>query len=82
METATSVTKEEDGGGAMIMEELVRIFHVANQLRKSTITDIAGVLNVDQRAVFLESVCKLLAGFKHQVLSFPHHGLINFTNFF
>ncbi|WZY85373.1 hypothetical protein YC2023_031757 [Brassica napus] len=72
METATSVTKEEDGGGAMIMEELVRIFHVANQLRKSTITDIAGVLNVDQRAVFLESVCKLLAGFKHQDQAFQN----------
>lgn len=69
METATSVMTTEDCGA--IMEELARIYCEANQLRKSTITDIAGLLNMNQRALFLESVCKLLAGFKHQVLPFP-----------
>lgn len=82
METATSVTteeEEEDGGGAMIMEELVRIFREANQLRKDTITSIVGVLNMNQIALFLVSVCKLLAGFKHQVLHLsPHHGFLEF----
>ncbi|CAN6914083.1 unnamed protein product [Brassica oleracea] len=70
METATSVTTTEDCGA--IMEELVRIYCEANQLRKSTITDIAGLLNMNQRALFLESVCKLLAGFKHQDQAFQN----------
>ncbi|KAF2533940.1 hypothetical protein F2Q70_00032902 [Brassica cretica] len=71
METATSVTTDEEGGGAAIMEELVRIFREANQLSKSVITDIAGVLNMNQKVLFLESVCKHLSGFKHQVLPLP-----------
>ncbi|KAF8118498.1 hypothetical protein N665_0005s0255 [Sinapis alba] len=72
METATSVTMDQDGGGGEIMEEFVRIFRKANQLRKNTITNIAGVLNVNQRALFLESVCKLLAKFKHQDQAFQN----------
>ncbi|CAN7081452.1 unnamed protein product [Brassica oleracea var. botrytis] len=70
METATSVMTTEDCGA--IMEELARIYCEANQLRKSTITDIAGLLNMNQRALFLESVCKLLAGFKHQDQAFQN----------
>uniref|UniRef100_A0A0D3DFF3 RRM domain-containing protein n=1 Tax=Brassica oleracea var. oleracea TaxID=109376 RepID=A0A0D3DFF3_BRAOL len=81
METATSVTTDEEGGGAAIMEELVRIFREANQLRKSVITDIAGVLNMNQKVLFLESVCKLLSGFKHQDKAFQNslfgYNLIN-----
>ncbi|XP_048618619.1 uncharacterized protein LOC125589943 [Brassica napus] len=81
METATSVTTDEEGGGAAIMEELVRMFREANQLRMSVITDIAGVLNMNQKVLFLESVCKLLSGFKHQDNAFQNslfgYNLIN-----
>ncbi|CAH8359598.1 unnamed protein product [Eruca vesicaria subsp. sativa] len=74
METATSVTTDQDGGGEMIMEEFVRIFREANQLRKNTINSIVGVLDMNQLALFLESVCKFLAGFKHQDKAF-HNSL-------
>ncbi|CAH8359583.1 unnamed protein product [Eruca vesicaria subsp. sativa] len=69
METATSVMEEDD---SVIMEELVRIFVEANKLRKDTITHIVEVLNMNQLALFLESFCKFLAGFKHQDQAFQN----------
>ncbi|CAH8359587.1 unnamed protein product [Eruca vesicaria subsp. sativa] len=72
MDTATLVTTTDQDDGAMIMEELVRIFREANKLRKDTITSIVGVLNMNQIALFLESVCKFLAGFKHQDHAFQN----------
>ncbi|KAG2239737.1 hypothetical protein Bca52824_091434 [Brassica carinata] len=80
METSTSVTMDQDHDGGAILEELVGIFREANQLRESTITNIAGALNLNQRALFLESVCKLLAGFKHQDHAFENSQFGNNLN--
>ncbi|KAG2239736.1 hypothetical protein Bca4012_014994 [Brassica carinata] len=80
METTVSLTRDQDHDGGAILEELVRIFREANQLRWKTITDIVGVLNMDQRAVFLERVCKLLAGFKHQDHAFENSQFGNNLN--
>ncbi|KAL0800904.1 hypothetical protein Bca101_056079 [Brassica carinata] len=51
-------------------EELVRIFAAANSLRKSVLKEIFKATTGIQAALFLESLCQFLAGFKEdQVLS-------------
>lgn len=66
METTASVV-EVDEAAKDSMQELVSIFMEANGLRKSVINDIVAATSSDQKALFFEGVCKLLAGFKNQV---------------
>lgn len=50
------------------MEELVGVFVDANRLRRSVISDILSVTDVNQAAVFLEALAQFLVGFRNREL--------------
>ncbi|KAG2322256.1 hypothetical protein Bca4012_056954 [Brassica carinata] len=54
-------------------EELVRIFAAANSLRKSVLKEIFKATTGIQAALFLESLCQFLAGFKEDQYSPQQH---------
>ncbi|KAM3322033.1 protein INAPERTURATE POLLEN1 [Capsicum chacoense] len=53
---------------AVEMEELVGVFVDANRLRRSVISDILSVTDVNQAAVFLEALAQFLVGFRNREL--------------
>ncbi|XP_015084669.1 protein INAPERTURATE POLLEN1 [Solanum pennellii] len=50
------------------MEELVGVFVDANRLRRSVLSDILNVMDVNQAAVFLEALAQFLVGFRNREL--------------
>lgn len=50
------------------MEELVGVFVDANRLRRSVLSDILNVTDVNQAAVFLEALAQFLVGFRNREL--------------
>ncbi|CAH8348301.1 unnamed protein product [Eruca vesicaria subsp. sativa] len=65
-EEASSVMEAVDDAAEEEKEELVRIFVAANNLRKSVLKDIFKATTGIQAALFLESLCAFLDGFKDQ----------------
>ncbi|KAG2322254.1 hypothetical protein Bca4012_056956 [Brassica carinata] len=60
----TEASSSVDEAAMEETEELVRIFAAANNLRKSVLKEIFKAITGIQAALFLESLCQFLAGFK------------------